>query len=219
MTWSTLLRALVDIESVSGNEAGIADQVEAALTAYDHLEVSRDGNVVVARTELGRAERVVVAGHLDTVPIAANVPSWVTNGADGAAGLGPGGLRHEGRGGGAAGRRGRAGPTPNRDVTWIFYDNEEVEEEHNGLRRLAASRPEQLAADFAILCEPSNARIEGGCQGTMRAEVDADRRGGPLGAGLDGAQRDPRRRRGAAAAGRLRARRRSRSTVSPTGRG
>ena len=79
----TLLRTLVDIESVSGNEAGIADQVETALTGYAHLAVARDGNVVVARTELGRAERVVVAGHLDTVPVAANVPSWVTNGADG----------------------------------------------------------------------------------------------------------------------------------------
>ena len=56
-------------------------------------------------------------------------------------------------------------------MTWIFYDNEEIEGKHNGLRRLAVNRPEQVAADFAILCEPSNARIEGGCQGTLRAEV------------------------------------------------
>jgi succinyl-diaminopimelate desuccinylase len=165
-----LLQSLIDIESVSGNEAGIADAVERALTPYDHLDVSRDGNVVVARTELGRAERVVVAGHLDTVPIAANVPSWVTDGADG--------VRVWGRGscdmkGGVAVQLAAAAalPTPNRDVTWIFYDNEEIEEQHNGLRRLAVTRPEQLAADFAILCEPSNAQIEGGCQGTLRAEV------------------------------------------------
>jgi succinyl-diaminopimelate desuccinylase len=165
-----LLRALIDIESVSGNEAAIADAVERALTPYGHLDVSRDGNVVVARTELGRAERVVVAGHLDTVPIAANVPSWVTNGADG--------VRVWGRGscdmkGGVAVQLAAAAalPAPNRDVTWIFYDNEEIEEQHNGLRRLAVTRPEQLTADFAILCEPSNAQIEGGCQGTLRAEV------------------------------------------------
>ena len=174
MTWSRCCARLVDIESVSGDEAGIADQVERALTRYAHLAVSRDGNVVVARTELGRAERVVVAGHLDTVPIAANVPSWVTNGADG--------LRVWGRGacdmkGGVAVQLAAAAAlnAPNRDVTWIFYDNEEIEEQHNGLRRLAATRPEQLAADFAILCEPSNAQIEGGCQGTLRAEVDPDR--------------------------------------------
>ncbi|HLL61845.1 MAG TPA: succinyl-diaminopimelate desuccinylase [Propionibacteriaceae bacterium] len=166
----TLLRRLIDIESVSGNEAVIADHVERALTDYDHLAVSREGNLVVARTELGRAERVVIAGHLDTVPVAANVPSWVTDGADG--------VRVWGRGacdmkGGVAVQLAAAAalPAPNRDVTWIFYDNEEVEEQRNGLRRLAAAHPEQLAADFAILCEPSNARIEGGCQGNLRAEV------------------------------------------------
>jgi succinyl-diaminopimelate desuccinylase len=165
-----LLRSLVDIESVSGNEAGIADVVERSLTPYDHLAVSRDGNVVIARTEQSRAERVVVAGHLDTVPVAGNVPSWVTDGADG--------LRVWGRGacdmkGGVAVQLAAAAAlaAPNRDVTWIFYDNEEIEEQHNGLRRLAVTRPEQLAADFAILCEPSNAQIEGGCQGTLRAEV------------------------------------------------
>ena len=131
----------------------------------------RDGNVVVARTELGRAERVVIAGHLDTVPIAGNVPSWVTDGADG--------VRIWGRGacdmkGGVAVQLAAAAAltAPNRDVTWIFYDNEEVEEQRNGLGRLAREPPEQLAGDFAILCEPSNARIEGGCQGTMRVEVE-----------------------------------------------
>ena len=73
-----LLRDLIDIESVSGNETVIADRVEQALQAYPHLVVKRDGNVVLARTELGRADRVVIAGHLDTVPVAGNLPSWVT---------------------------------------------------------------------------------------------------------------------------------------------
>jgi succinyl-diaminopimelate desuccinylase len=61
---------------------------------------------------------------------------------------------------------------PNRDVTWIFYDNEEVDEQLNGLNRLAQEHPEQLSGSFAILCEPSKARIEGGCQGTMRIRVE-----------------------------------------------
>ena len=73
-----LLRRLVDVESVSGDEQQITDLVEQALRPYRHLQVSRQGNVLVARTELGRAERVVVAGHLDTVPIADNVPSRTT---------------------------------------------------------------------------------------------------------------------------------------------
>jgi len=60
---------------------------------------------------------------------------------------------------------------PARDVTWIFYDNEEVEEQRNGLARIAREHPEYLDGSFAVLCEPSNAGIEGGCQGTMRAEI------------------------------------------------
>src|SRR5215213_8268179 len=69
-----LTRTLCDVESVSGNEGPLADAVEAALRRLPHLEVLRDGDAVVARTELGRSERVVLAGHLDTVPIAGNLP-------------------------------------------------------------------------------------------------------------------------------------------------
>ena len=61
---------------------------------------------------------------------------------------------------------------PARDITWLFYDNEEVEEELNGLNRIAREHPEYLAGDFAVLCEPTNAGIEGGCQGTMRLMVE-----------------------------------------------
>src|SRR3954447_25249741 len=165
-----LLRHLVDIESVSGHEQRIADEVEAALRAYHHLEVHRNGNLVLARTDLGRRERVVIAGHLDTVPVAKNLPSWT---------VGPDrDLRVYGRGscdmkGGVAVQLAAAARlgAPNRDVTWIFYDNEEVSEDRNGLARIARTHPEWLAGDFAVLGEPSNAQVEGGCQGTLRAEV------------------------------------------------
>src|SRR5262249_42842778 len=60
---------------------------------------------------------------------------------------------------------------PTRDITFIFYDGEEVEAERNGLLRLSRSCPELLVADFAVLMEPTAAVIEGGCQGTMRAEI------------------------------------------------
>ncbi len=166
-----LLRRLVDVPSVSGDEQALADLVEDALRPYPHLVVTRSGNVVVARTELGRAERVVVAGHLDTVPIAGNVPSRLTE-EDGRT------LVH-GRGacdmkGGVAAQLSAAAAlsAPTRDVTWLFYDNEEVEERRNGLNRLAAEHPEHLDGVFAVLGEPSNARIEGGCQGTMRVVVE-----------------------------------------------
>ncbi len=166
----SLLRSLIDIESVSGNEAEITDEVEAALRPLGHLQVQRDGDVVCARTDLGRAERVVIAGHLDTVPIAGNVPSWVT--AEGEQVMVWGRGSCDMKGGVAVQLAAAAALTePTRDVSWIFYDHEEVEAARNGLARIARERPDWLAGDFAVLGEPSNAGIEGGCQGTMRAEV------------------------------------------------
>jgi len=165
-----LLRELIDIASVSGDETTIADRVEASLRPYAHLEVLRDQNVVVARTRLGRPERVVVAGHLDTVPIAANVPSWTTG--EGADEIVWGRGACDMKGGVAVQLSVAAALTePSRDVTWIFYDNEEVQAELNGLNRIGREHPDYLDGSFAVLCEPTNAGIEGGCQGTMRAEV------------------------------------------------
>lgn len=163
-----LTAAIVDIESVSGAEGPLADAVEEALRALPHLAVERVGNNVVARTDLGRAERVVLAGHLDTVPLNGNLPSRV----EGARLYGCG--TTDMKSGVAVALRLAATVTePQRDVTYVFYDCEEVEAERNGLRHLAASRPDLLAGDFAVLMEPTGALIEGGCQGTMRAEVTA----------------------------------------------
>ena len=167
-----LLRDLIDVESVSGNEAEITDKVEESLQPYDHLSVLRDGNAIIARTELGRSERVVIAGHLDTVPIAGNLPSWTTHDDDG---------REIIWGRGACDMKGgvavqlsvaAALAQPQRDVTWVFYDNEEVEGYRNGLGRVARNYPELLQGSFAVLCEPTSARIEGGCQGTMLVRVE-----------------------------------------------
>ena len=161
-----LTRQLVDIESVSLDEATIADQVEAALRARAHLSVERIGNNVVARTDLGRAERVVIAGHLDTVPVDDNLPSRLEG--DVLWGLGSCDMK----GGDAVLLRLAATiPEPVRDVTYVLYEAEEIAAEHNGLRRLAERDPGLLQADFAILMEPSNAGVEAGCQGTMRVAV------------------------------------------------
>lgn len=161
-----LLMAVTDIESVSGNERALADAVEEALVALPHLTVERDGDAVVARTTLGRGTRVVVAGHLDTVPLAANLPSWREG--DLIYGRGTCDMK-----GGVTVALAAAAQLsePRHDVTWIFYDNEEVEAVKNGLGRLARNRPDLLAGDFAVLMEPTGARIEGGCQGTLRFEV------------------------------------------------
>ena len=160
---------LMDIESVSGNEKNVADAVEAALRSLPHLQVVRDGDSIIARTSLGRGERVLLAGHLDTVPLPTvegsrgTVPSsW-----DGDVLYGRGATDMKG---GVAVQLALAAEltAPNRDVTYVFYDHEEVEASLSGLGRLQRSYPDWLRADFAVLLEPTNGTVEGGCNGTMR---------------------------------------------------
>jgi succinyl-diaminopimelate desuccinylase len=162
----TLTAALIDIPSVSGAEAVLAGEVEAALRSLPHLTVRRDGNAVLARTGTGRPRRVVLAGHLDTVPIAGNVPSTVDGGV--VRGCGASDMKS----GDAVMLRLAATLTePACDVTYVFYDCEEVEAARNGLGRLAANVGDWLAADLAVLLEPTSGLLEAGCQGTMRAVV------------------------------------------------
>jgi len=161
-----LTRQLCDIESVSGNERGIADAIEAALRPFAHLELTRDGDAVVARTALGRDRRVVIAGHIDTVPVNNNLPVREEDGFL----VGRGTVDMKG-GVAVALKLAAELVSPPVDVTWIWYDHEEVDSALNGLGRLAASRPDLLAGDFAILGEPTSATIEGGCNGTARADV------------------------------------------------
>ena len=161
-----LTEDLVNIESVSGNEQEIADAVETALRDLDHLEVQRFGHTIVARTHHGHAERVVIAGHIDTVPLNANLPARRDEHA--LHGLGSCDMK----GGVAVALRLAATmPVTNRDVTYLFYECEEVEAERNGLQLLSQSHPDLLQADFAILMEPSDAVVEAGCQGTLRVDV------------------------------------------------
>lgn len=177
-----ITRALCDVPSVSGSESRLADAIEAALEQAPHLRLLRHGNTIVARTELGRERRVAIAGHLDTVPVNGNLPvRRETVGPAEAAADVPGtepGEYLRGRGtvdmkAGVAVQLKLAFELrePAVDVSWIWYDNEEVDSERNGLGRLAAARPDLLHADFAILGEPSRGEVEGGCNGSLRAEV------------------------------------------------
>ena len=176
----TLTAQLIDIPSVSGNEAQIADLVESALRACDWLSVERLNNNVLAKTNFGLPSRVIVAGHLDTVPVAENDKAILLSAGqqlpvegstlteDVLFGLGSCDMK-----GGVAVAL-KAAVTvdqPAFDVTYIFYECEEIESTRNGLTKIAAEKPEWLAGDIAILLEPSNSNIEAGCQGTMRAQI------------------------------------------------
>jgi succinyl-diaminopimelate desuccinylase len=168
---AALTAALVDIPSVSGDERELADAVERALRELPRLRVDRYGENVVARTDFGLSERVVLAGHLDTVPIADNLPSRLEGGllyGCGTTDMKSGvavqlKIAHE------VGLADAA--SPNRDLTFVFYDCEEIEAARNGLGHLVREHADWLAADFAVLLEPTDGQIEGGCKGTMRATV------------------------------------------------
>lgn len=165
-----LTRAICDIPSVSGDEKRLADEIEAAITPYAHLEVIRHDNTIVARTALGRDQRVAIAGHIDTVPINENVPTRDIE-IDGVPHLWGRGTVDMKAGTAVQLKLAAELTDPAVDITWMWYDNEEVQASKNGLGLLAAVRPDLFQADFAILGEPSNGEVEGGCNGTLRAIV------------------------------------------------
>jgi len=158
-----LTRALVDVESESRNEKVIADCVEEVLRSASHLSVDRHGNTVMARTDLGREQRVVLAGHLDTVPINNNFPSTVVD--DLIYGCGTSDMKS---GVALALHLAATLPDPGYDVTYLFYEAEEIEHQYNGLGLVAEAHPDWLEADFAVLLEPTYGMVEAGCQGTLR---------------------------------------------------
>lgn len=180
---AALTEAIIACESVSGNEKALADAVESALQDLGGLSLHRDGDTIIARTETGAGQRIILAGHLDTVPLPSTPgsrgtvpPSWEH--VDG---------EHVLYGRGATDMKGgvavqlkladdvaahlAAGGSLDRDITWVFYDHEEVEASKSGLGRVMRSVPELLDGDFAVLLEPTHGVVEGGCNGTCRFEV------------------------------------------------
>lgn len=164
-----LTAALVDIPSESRDEGRIADEVEAALRAQTSgFEIIRNGNAVLARTAWGRPSRVMLAGHLDTVPVADNLPSRRDGGV--LHGCGTADMKS----GDAVFLHLAATVTePAHDLTLVFYDCEEIDSAANGLGRIQRELPEWLVADVAILGEPTAGWIEAGCQGTLRVVISA----------------------------------------------
>ena len=157
---------LMAVSSVSGDEAAIAALVEDRLRAVSWLSVDRVGDNVVARTDLSRPQRLVVAGHLDTVPPGDNERPRMDG--DIVWGVGASDMK-----GGLAVMLELAATMrePALDVTWCFYAREEIDRDRSGLLELWQDRPELLAGDAAVLGEPTNGLVEAGCQGTLRVRI------------------------------------------------
>jgi succinyl-diaminopimelate desuccinylase len=164
-----LTEQLCAVPSVSGEERALADVVEARLRERaPALEIERVGENVVARTQRDAPARLLLGGHLDTVPPNDNAQPRVDG--DTLHGLGSADMK-----GGLAVllvlAESLARGEGTRDVTLVFYEGEEVADEHNGLRRLFAERPDLVAADVAVLLEPTGGWIEAGCQGTIHVRL------------------------------------------------
>ena len=164
-----LTAALVDIPSESRQEQRIADEIEAALREQtENFEVIRNGDAVLARTNLGLPSRVLLAGHTDTVPAADNLPSRLAGGE--LHGCGTSDMKS---GDAVFLHLAATVADPAHDITLVMYDCEEIESAANGLGRIERELPDWLQADVAILGEPSGGFIEAGCQGTLRVVVHA----------------------------------------------
>lgn len=161
-----LTAQLVAIPSQSRAEGPLAELIEAQLRGAPWLAVTRVGDNVVARTMLGRASRLILAGHTDTVPASRNGEPRIEG--ERLYGLGAADMK-----GGLAVmlELARTVADPAIDVTYVFYAREEVDAIESGLLELWDARPDLLVADAAILGEPTSARVEAGCQGTLRLRV------------------------------------------------
>lgn len=158
--------ALVDVASPSRAEGPLVDQLESELRAHSHLEVTRVGDNLVARTTLGRRHRIVLAGHTDTVPAADNATARIED--DRLFGVGSADMK-----GGLAVMLELAATLtePKVDLTFVFYAREEVSSIESGLGELFEARPDLVVGDIAILGEPTDACVEAGCQGTLRMRL------------------------------------------------
>lgn len=180
-----LMAQVMSVYSVSDDEGPLTDMVEEFLRAQPHLTVRRHGDTLVATTDFGKEHRVVLAGHLDTVPVIDNFPPlWLEPGdpliRGDVAAAHPGERVLWGRG--ATDMKGSDAvllflaatlADPKYDLTFVFYDHEEVAAEKNGLRKVVEAHPDWITGDFAIIGEPTDCGIEGGCNGTMRFDVVA----------------------------------------------
>ena len=167
-----LTSRLVDVPSVSGGEAALADLVVSELRQQcPPCELTRSGNnVVLSGPHRPDRPSIVLAGHLDTVPPAGNERARLRD--DRLYGLGTSDMK-SGLAIMIAIARTVDWLTARANLTFVFYECEEVSLERNGLRKLFPEMPLLATADLAILLEPTDATVELGCLGTLNARVTA----------------------------------------------
>ena len=155
--------ALCSIRSPIGSEGEIAEYVARATGG------ERIGNAVVAGRVSGAKPAVILAGHLDTVPLQeGDFPARREGG------------RVYGRGAsdmkGALAVmielwRGLDRAALPVELVEVFYDREEGPIAENGLLPLLAARPDLRGAALALCLEPTDLALQIGCCGSLHATV------------------------------------------------
>jgi succinyl-diaminopimelate desuccinylase len=162
---------LVNIPSVSRDEAAIAEVVQAAVPGASFAERFADGEGFFYVTErLPGRPLILLAGHLDTVPVQDNLPGRVDDGW--VVGLGASDMK-----GGLAVMLELAcwldetRPTRDVDVGLLFFTREELSADESPLPRIFAACPELREASLAIVLEPTDNTIQAGCLGNLNATL------------------------------------------------
>jgi succinyl-diaminopimelate desuccinylase len=146
---------LVDLPSESRDEAAIAAHVRSLLGTED----AGDGCIVV-----NPHARIVLAGHLDTVPAQDNLPGRIEGGAV--------------HGLGAADMKGALAvmvelALAGAPLGFVFFPREELPHVESALTPLLEREPALRDTDLAIVMEPTANALHAGCVGNINARVTA----------------------------------------------
>jgi succinyl-diaminopimelate desuccinylase len=159
--------ALVDIPSVSRDEARIAEVVAASIPQGTFRERFAGAESLFYATDRREGRPLVVlAGHLDTIPAQDNLPGRIEAGW--VVGLGATDMK----GGLAvmlefAGWIDDARPDREVDLGLLFFAREEVPLSESPLPRVFAACPELREAGLVIVLEPTDNTIQAGCLGNV----------------------------------------------------
>jgi succinyl-diaminopimelate desuccinylase len=169
-----LLEALLfflEHPSVTGEEKVLCDDLEARVGKRRGWRVERvSNNLIVSRslTDVSR-ERLVFAGHLDTVPEpAGGLPVRVEG--DHAYGRGASDMK-AGDAVMLALLESLRWEESWAEPTFVFYEREEGPYVENGLETVFEECPWVLDAELALVLEPTANALEVGCVGTAHVEV------------------------------------------------
>ena len=160
---------LCRMPAVTGQEKAIADQLEPACRARYGCEVRRIGNSLVAGHFDDPRPTLLLAGHLDTVPLHPGDPPASIDG-ERVVGLGSSDMK-----GGVAVMLALAEELELArlpvNLALVLYDREEGPFDQNGLGLVLSQVPQLRQCALAMCLESTDNEVQVGCLGSLHARV------------------------------------------------